>query len=874
MTPRLHFPRPRRIRQFRFPAALAFAVAVAGASATAAAHHLLPAHELQCSANFPCPAEIRPRVQFWIEVFRSWGQGVAVLHDPARPARVYAVIDTGHGCNRPARARIKRERERVRKSLRAVATKIEAGRKITNATERHLAALFPANSAREIRKAARDIRCQSGVRDSFLRGLAGYETHRAMVTRILAENDLPAEIRYLPFVESSYNPAAYSKAGAAGIWQIMPKTARHLGLELSATLDERRDPEAATRAAAAYLKRADRSLGELARELRPGITRAQLNPFIITSYNYGVTGMKRAMRKVGPDFMRVLERYKSPRFQIAVKNFYASFLAARHVALNADKYFGDRRTPAPAREVTVVLRHAVSIDTVTSVFNLSEAQLKPLNRALTRFVWRGWRLLPAGYRLRLPARADNWRAARARLNALGPESMLSGGDRYTVRRGDTACGIARALTVNCSELIRLNNLGREAVILVGQKLLIPGRPAAAVDGESRYTVRRGDSACAIAKRHAVNCRDLIDFNRLGRTALIHPGQVVTIPPSPTAAGGRGLNADNQYIVRRGDSACRIAARFAVHCAALRELNDLDRAAVIHPGQKLKIPGMEVPDTNETAQQLARVEVRPAAHKTLAPATVAADAAADAADVADAGDGVAAAETVADASAVAGDETAAEVAAADAESTADAPVVAAAETVAAEFAHAAEFEMLSVAELTATAAAPAVESTAQSTDADSLRNLLDTLPDLGIRVADADGEPVYTIRVEAEETLGHFADWLGIGGPAKLRALNQLRYGRAITVGQRLKLPVQNARMAELFEQRRTDYHQVLSESLKDHYNLAGIESYTVQSGDSPWLLSARLGFPVWLLYRLNPVLRTAQLKPGQTLVLPKLSERS
>jgi len=304
--------------------------------------------------------------------------------------------------------------------------------------------------------------------------------------------------------------------------------------------------------------------------------------------------------------------------------------------------------------------------------------------------------------------------------------------------------------------------------------------------------------------------------------------------------------------------------------------------VIHPGQKLSIPGLEVPATSTTAQQLAQVDV--GAARTLATVK---------SSVTNA--------TVTDATAPAL-RTAGVTE--DDESTADAPVVAAAETVA-DFARAAEAEASpGVDALTAalTAAAP-VNSSATVTapalmtagvtedatapalmtagvtedataDADILRNLLDTLPDLGIRVTDADGAPRYTIRVEAEETLGHFADWLGIGGPAKLREMNQLRYGRAITVGQVLRLPVADARMAERFERRRTDYHQVLSESLKEHYNLTGIESYTVQPGDSAWELSIRLRFPVWLLYRLNPILRTAQLKPGQTLILPKLSERS
>jgi len=806
-----------RIRRRNNPIALSLAALLGGlAAAPAFAHHLLAQHDLKCSANFPCPPEIRPRVHFWIEVFRSWGKETAVLHDPARPERVYAVFKTGRGCSRAVRSKVKRKRDQVKKSLRSVAAKIESGSRITRRDERHLAALFASATPREIRAAADNIRCQSGVRDGFIQGLKRYDRYRPMVDDILAENNLPAEIRYLPFVESAYNPAAYSKAGAAGMWQIMPKTARVLGLELNATLDERLDPEAATRAAAEYLKRSDRSLTAAAQKRKPAITRAQLNPFIITSYNYGVNGMKRAIHQQGPDFMKVLERYKSPSFQIAVKNFYASFLAARHVAVNAERYFGARAAVAAPQYQTVVLQHPASIATITSVFGLSEAQLRPLNRALTRFVWRGWRLIPAGYRLRLPARADRWRAQRLQLASLRPEAVISGGDRYTVRRGDTACGIARAVKVNCSELIRLNRLGGKAVIRVGQKLLIPGQPAAAsrADGARTYRVRRGDSACAIASRFGVNCRTLIGFNRLGRTALIRPGQMLSIPPAPRVGG---LNADNQYIVRKGDSACRIALRFSVHCEALRELNQLDRKAVIHPGQKLKIPGLEVPDTSETAQQLARVdEIQPPA-----PAKPPAASAGEA-DSAQAGE-------------------------ADVTPAGEAIVPPAARTTA------------------------GVESTAE---AGQLRNLLDTLPDLGIRVADAAGEPVYTIRVEAEETLGHFADWLGIGGAGALRDLNRLRYGRAIAIGQRLRLPVENARMAQRFEQRRTDYHQVLIESLKEHYNLAGIQSYTVKRGDSPWTLSDRLGFPVWLLYRLNPVLHSAQLKPGQTLVLPKLSERS
>ncbi len=812
-------------------ALLTLAVLLGGAAMNAArAHHLLPPHTLNCSANFPCPTAIQPRVHFWIEVFRSWDKKTAILHDPNRPERVYAVFNSGRGCNRAARTAIKRKRNQVKKALQSVASKIESGRALSGGNEKHLAALFPAKNPREIRAAAANIRCQSGVRDSFLRGLKGYARYRPMVGKILKENNLPAEIRYLPFVESSYNPAAYSKAGAAGMWQIMPRTARVLGLELSATLDERLDPEAATRAAAEYLKRAARVLTAAARKSNPAITRAQLNPFIITSYNYGVNGMERAIRQVEPDFMTVLERYKSPRFQIAVKNFYASFLAARHVALNAERYFGFRAKADGGGYQTVVLQHPTSIARITDVFGLSEAALRPLNRALTRFVWRGWRLIPAGYRLRLPARSDQWRAQRDQLASLSPETVISGGDRYTVRRGDTACGIARAVKVNCSELIRLNRLGKKAVIHIGQKLLIPGKlvlagatvtRAQTASGSQAYRVRKGDTACGIAKRFGVGCRTLISHNQLGRSARIYAGQTLSIP------GGvqpYSLNADNLYIVRKGDSACRIARRFSVHCDALRDLNQLNRRALIHPGQKLKIPGLVLPDTSRTARELAQVgevESKPESEPKPEPET-------PDAQTASASDTAAVAETG-----------------------------------------------TTLATPTTPEPEPEPATPTASNNAGALRNLLDTLPDLSITVTDVSGQPVYTVRVQAEETLGHFADWLGIAGTGNLRRLNRLRSSRIINIGKHLILPIADAQMAERFEQQRTDYHQVLSESLKEHYDLVGTESYTVRKGDSPWSLSDQLEFPVWLLYRLNPILHSsAQLKPGQALVLPKLKAKT
>ena len=152
----------------------------------------------------------------------------------------------------------------------------------------------------------------------------------------------------------------------------------------------------------------------------------------------------------------------------------------------------------------------------------------------------------------------------------------------------------------------------------------------------------------------------------------------------------------------------------------------------------------------------------------------------------------------------------------------------------------------------------------------LANLLDTLPDLSIRVGSESGKPVYYIFVEVDETLGHYADWLGIGGSRHLRSINGLSSRAALQLGQRLRLPEITSDTVSRFEQMRSEYHQVLSEALKENYHLVGIETYTVKSGESLWDMSRRLGFPLWLLYRLNPELRATGLSAGRSIRLPQL----
>ena len=137
----------------------------------------------------------------------------------------------------------------------------------------------------------------------------------------------------LPHVESSFNAAAYSKVGAAGLWQFMRSTGRRY-MRVDDAVDERLDPYRSTEAAAQLLAYNYRVLGSW--------------PLALTAYNHGAAGMRRAKESVGTDdFVKINRTYNSRTFGFASRNFFPSFLAALTIDENPGEIF--RRARAPAR---------------------------------------------------------------------------------------------------------------------------------------------------------------------------------------------------------------------------------------------------------------------------------------------------------------------------------------------------------------------------------------------------------------------------------------------------------------------------------------------------------------------------------------------
>ncbi len=349
--------------------------------------------------------------------------------------------------------------KKAKKKYKAILAKLMRGEAPVGPVEQKVAGLFgPDTQSAEFRAAMRRIRCQTGQKDSFRDGVIRSGAYIDEIKRIFRSQNLPEDLAYLPHVESSFNPKAYSKFGAAGMWQFTRSTGKHY-MKVGYTIDERRDPIIASYAAAKLLRHNYRKLHDW--------------PLALTAYNHGVSGILRAQRKKG-SYERIFSEYRSRIFKFASRNFYSEFLAAREAAQNYRQYFGDLTLDIPVQSREVVLKGYVSLPQMARHLDFKMDDLRDLNPALRHPVFRGQKYVPKGYRLRLPYRNDaDWEILVAKLEDKFYKHYQKKSRIYTVQRGDTTGEIARIHGVELADLIAANNLNSRATIYVNQNLRIP-----------------------------------------------------------------------------------------------------------------------------------------------------------------------------------------------------------------------------------------------------------------------------------------------------------------------------------------------------------------------------------------------------------------
>ncbi|MBV8876672.1 MAG: transglycosylase SLT domain-containing protein, partial [Gammaproteobacteria bacterium] len=471
----------------------------------------------------PRPPELERDVQFWVRVYTQIDTNAGFLHDQSNLGVVYETLHFSPDSPPSERQRlVDQARERVAAALRRIAATGDAPLSPEDQRIREL--WGPDGTPGRLRAAVDDIRFQLGQSDRFRSGLirsGAWETH---IAETLANLGLPAELAVLPHVESSFNPSAYSKVGAAGLWQFMRSTGRRY-MRIDGAVDDRLDPFRSTEAAAQLLAYNYRVLGTW--------------PLALTAYNHGTAGVRHAKETLGTDdIVRIVRSYSSRTFGFASRNFYVSFLAALEIDRNPEKYFGPLQKESEAHFQELELPAYVSASSLEHALKIDAAKLRVLNPALLPAVWNGAQRVPKAYRLRLPVDGATW-SGQLLAQRLSPAEMFTGQrapPRYRVQSGDTLAALATRYGVPIESLAELNHLRTSAHLRPGRVLTVPETTSIslAAAAASPSSVPAAPAAPAAAPAPAT-APLLASRTPLQAAAPSAPAADAVAPPSPGGA---------------------------------------------------------------------------------------------------------------------------------------------------------------------------------------------------------------------------------------------------------------------------------------------------------------------------------------------------
>ncbi|TNE34535.1 LysM peptidoglycan-binding domain-containing protein [bacterium] len=414
-----------------------------------------------------------------------------------------------------------------------------------------------------------------------------------MMKSIAKEENMPEEIVYLSMIESALNPNAVSRAKAVGLWQFMRITGKDYGLNENDSywVDERRDPEKATRAAMHYLKDLYAEFGDW-----------QLS---LAAYNCGQGRVRRALRRTGdddPTFWDIMERLPKE-----TRHYVPLYIATATIAMNPEKYGFDLSNLNMEDEYdydTYTTFEPVNIDVLAKCANVSEEELQNLNPELIKGC------TPPdmqSYELKIPKGSHDLFAKN--FEALA-DSEKQPWVIHTVERYETISKIATKYGVSIDDLVELNDLGSSRDRLVaGSNFKIPisaekyeeinqssDRTGTyyAMDGtkDITHTVKRGESLYSISRRYGISLSYLREMNGLSSYQdNLSVGQNLIVARKTVENQTDNEQKSQAIIVRhnvqKGESLGRIAGDYATSIADLQKLNRLD-GTNIYPGQILKI----------------------------------------------------------------------------------------------------------------------------------------------------------------------------------------------------------------------------------------------------------------------------------------------
>jgi membrane-bound lytic murein transglycosylase D len=351
---------------------------------------------------------------------------------------------------------------------------------------------------------------QGRLRDWFQEALSRGQQYLPEIRRVFAEEGIPQDLAYLALVESAFKTTAYSRAKAKGVFQFISATGKRYGLQVDWWVDERSDPDKATRAAARYLKDLHTLFGDW--------------NLAMAGYNAGEGKVLRGMARYRKNDYWELRKTRALRRE--TKN-YVPLIHAAIVIAKAPERYGFVATPAarPSFERAAVAG-AYDLRVVADCVGEPVETLRELNPELRRLA------TPANrsYDLRVPpGSASKLTACLADL----PEDKRVSYRKHVVRRGQTLSSIARANGVSARVIAEANMLVPQRRLRPGTELVIPvpasrsvvvaarqDSPRGAKDADYvRYRVRRGDTLSSIAAEHGTSVQKLKSWNRIAGTRI-------------------------------------------------------------------------------------------------------------------------------------------------------------------------------------------------------------------------------------------------------------------------------------------------------------------------------------------------------------------
>ncbi len=311
-------------------------------------------------------------------------------------------------------------------------------------------------------------------------GLRRRGRYNDMIARVLHEEGVPQDLIYLAQAESAFQPLALSRAGARGMWQFVAYRGQQYGLRHTWWIDERQDPEKATRAAAQHLRDLYGLFGDWY--------------LAIAAYNCGPGNVQKAIERTGyADFWELYKRNVLPK---ETKNYVPIILALTLIAKDAAHYgiSVDAETPVPTDVVKP--GRAIDLRLVAETIDVDVDTLRALNPPLLRLATPD----DPSFELHLPAgSAEKFSAEIADI----PADKWVSWRRHRVEAGETLTSIGKKYHVTPVAIADANNLERRAALDPGEKLIIPAAPPQSETKRRLVSYRVRTSSASTLKRSAI-----------------------------------------------------------------------------------------------------------------------------------------------------------------------------------------------------------------------------------------------------------------------------------------------------------------------------------------------------------------------------------